>query len=260
MPRLRVQPALLLALFLASPLPGAAAGGPVELEVYAAASLRDVLQELAPALERATGVRPVFNFAGSSDLARQIVAADRADVFFSADEDWMDHVAAAGLVDSDSRRSPISNRLVVIVPAGSDLALRSVADLALPIVRRLALAQPDAVPAGKYAEAWLRAAGEWRAVAGKVIPTLDVRAALAAVGSGAVDAGVVYRTDAAVSSRVRVAFEVPERQSPRISYALAALSGRPHLALARRVVAWLAGPEAAAGFERYGFVVRSGGS
>jgi molybdate transport system substrate-binding protein len=257
-PRLRVLLAFLPALSVALPL-AAAATGPVELEVYAAASLRDVLEDLAPALEAATGARPVFNFAGSSDLARQIVAANRADVFFSADEAWMDHVAAAGLVDAASRRSPISNRLVVVVPVDSALAVRSAEDLARPEVRRLALAQPDAVPAGLYAEAWLRAKGAWRAVAGKVIPALDVRAALAAVGSGAVDAGIVYRTDAAISKRVKVAFEVPEREGPRISYALAALSDRPHLDLARRVVAWLAGPEAAAGFERYGFVVRSGG-
>ncbi len=258
MPRVRSLPALAVLLAGVVSSPGLApATGPVELQVDAAASLRDVLRELAPALESATGARPVFNFGGSSDLARQIVAANRADVFFSADEAWMDRVAAAGLVDPVSRRSPLSNRLVVVVPADSALEVHSAADLAPPRVRRLALAQPDAVPAGRYAKAWLEAQGEWSAVAGRVIPALDVRAALAAVGSGAVEAGVVYRTDAAISNRVRIAYEVPEGDGPRISYALAAMRDRPHLELARRVVAWLCGPEAGAAFERYGFVVRS---
>lgn len=229
---------------------------PVEIQLYAAASLRDVLQELAPALERATDTSVALNLGASSDLARQIVAANRADVYFSADEAWMDHVAEAGLVDEASRRSPLSNQLVIVVPADSGLEIRSAADLAAPAVRRLSLAQPETVPAGKYAKAWLRSRGQWTAVAERVVPALDVRAALAAVESGAVEAGVVYSTDAAISDRVRVAYEVPESEGPKISYALAALAERPHLDVARAVVAWLAGPEAAPIFERFGFVPR----
>ena len=159
----------------------AAVGSPVELQVYAAASLRDVLQELRPAVERATGVRLVFNLAGSNDLAHQIVAANKADVFFSADEAWMDRVAEAGLVDAESRRSPLSNRLVVVVAADSDLDIDSAEQLAGPAIRRLALANPDAVPAGRYAKAWLEGRGQWSALVPRVVPTLDVRAALAAV-------------------------------------------------------------------------------
>lgn len=250
---MRLVPVLVLGLL--APARPAGAAEPTELQVYAAASLRDVLAELAPALERATGARAVFNLGASSDLARQIVAAHRADLFFSADEAWMDHVAAAGLVDGGSRRAPLSNRLVVVVPAGSGLEIRSAADLAAPGVRRLALASPDTVPAGKYAKAWLASKGRWESVAERVIPALDVRAALAAVESGAVDAGIVYRTDAASSKRVRVALEVPAEEGPRITYALAALAGRPRLEVARAAVAWLSGPEAGAIYERHGFVV-----
>lgn len=253
---LRVALVVLAGLVLRAP--AGAAPEPVELQIDAAASLRDVLAELAPELERAVGARIVFNFAASSVLARQIVAADRADLFFSADREWMDFVAAAGLVDESSRCAPLGNRLVVIVPAGSALVLRSARDLGGPEVRRLALADPDAVPAGRYARAWLEAQGVWRAVAERVVPALDVRAALAAVASGGVDAGVVYRTDAAVSRRVRVAFEVPEAEGPEISYALAALAGRPQLAAARAAAAWLRGPQAAPVFERYGFVAGGG--
>lgn len=235
----------------------APAAEPVELTVYAASSLRDVLQELAPTVERATGTRLVFNLGASNDLARQIVAANKADLFFSADEAWMDRVAAAGLVDAGSRRAPLANRLVVVVPADSQLQISAARDLASPAIRRLALGNPEAVPAGRYARAWLESQGQWTAVAERVIPALDVRAALAAVESAAVDAGIVYRTDAAQSRRVRVAYLVPEGEGPRITYALAALAPRPHHEAARAVAAWLCGPEAAAVFERFGFLPRA---
>jgi molybdate transport system substrate-binding protein len=145
---------------------------------------------------------------------------------------------------------------VVVVPADSALRIAAPRDLAAPAIRRLALANPEAVPAGRYAKAWLESQGQWTAVAGRIVPALDVRAALAAVESGAVDAGVVYRTDAAASRRVRVAYLVPEGEGPRIVYALAALRSRPNLETARAAAAWLCGPEASAVFERFGFVVR----
>jgi molybdate transport system substrate-binding protein len=256
MPRAAVVATLVLG--LAAAARAAAGGEPPELQIYAAASLRDALEELSPALERATGARPVLNLGASSDLARQIVAANKADLFFSADPAWMDHVAAAGLVDADSRRAPLANRLAVVVPADSPVAIGSAADLARPGIRRLSLANPEVVPAGKYARAWLESRGAWREVEARVIPALDVRAALAAVAAGAADAGIVYRTDAAISQRVRVALEVPESEGPPITYALAALRDRPHLEVARAAVAWLCGPEAARVFERLGFVVRGG--
>src|SRR5882672_8104021 len=115
---------------------------PPEIMVYAATSLRDALQDLTPRCQEATGVRLVFNFGASSDLARQIVAGNKADIFFSADESWMDKVAAADLVDAGSRQSPLSNRLVVVVPKGSELAVGSAGDLAATAVKRLSLANP----------------------------------------------------------------------------------------------------------------------
>jgi len=257
MRRLARAVAFFLLLTIPGP-PGASAeerSHPAEVSFYAAASLRDVLQDLAPGCESSLGVRLVFNLGASNDLARQIIAAARADLFFSADEDWMDRVAAAGLVDAASRRSFLSNRLVVVGPADTPLRVTAPADLKQASVRRIALANPEAVPAGKYARAWLEKAGLWIPLSDRVVPTLDVRAALAAVESGAVDAGIVYRTDSAISKKVRVLYEVPATEGPRISYALAALKGPGDLGAARRVAAWLAGPEAAASFERYGFVV-----
>jgi molybdate transport system substrate-binding protein len=228
---------------------------PAEIVVYAAASLRDVLQHLAPACETSVGARLVFNFGASNDLARQIEAAGKADVFLSADEAWMDRVAKAGLVDAASRRSLLSNRLVVVGASDSALNIASASDLGSPAVRRVALANPEAVPAGKYAKAWLEKSGAWASVADRVVPFPDVRATLAAVESGGADAGIVYRTDAAISKRVKVLYEVPAAEGPRISYAVAAIQDRPQVDTARRLVTWLAGPEAGPVFERFGFVV-----
>ena len=233
----------------------AAAGPPTEVAVYAAASLKDALGAIAPICEGRTGTKMIFNFGASNDLARQIVAADKADVFLSADEGWMDKVAEAGLLDADSRRSLLSNRLVVVVRSDSTLSIASGADLGSDAVKRLALANPDAVPAGRYAKAWLVQAGIWDKVRERVVPATDVRAALAAVEAGAVDAGIVYLTDAAIAKMVKVAWTVPENEGPKISYPIAAMKNSPHHDLARRVVDCLEGREAHDLFERFGFVV-----
>lgn len=229
-----------------------------EINFYAAASLRDALRQLAPACEKAVGARLVFNFGASNDLARQIEAGNKADVFFSADESWMDHVQRAGLVDAESRRSLLSNRLVVVALKDTPLDVRSPRDLTGPEVRWISLANPDAAPAGKYAKAWLEKVGLWNGVNDRILPGLDVRAALAAVESGGAELGVVYRTDAAISKRVRVLYGVPDAEGPRISYPVAALRERPRLDVARRVVTWLSGPAATATFEQQGFIVRVG--
>ncbi len=227
-----------------------------EVMVYAAASLRDALQAIAPSCGAMAEEKVVFNFAASSELASQIMAADKADLFISADEGWMDKVAEKGQVDAASRRALLSNRLVVIAPLeGGLIKMTAVSDLAGPAVRRLSLANPESVPAGKYARDWLEKMGQWGAIKEKVVPALDVRAALAAVESEAVDAGVVYRTDAAISKKVRVLYEVPEGDGPAISYPAAALSGRPQHDAARRLLDCLAGAEATAMFKRFGFLV-----
>ena len=248
---------------LAAPATGAAsdkapaveAGARPELAVYAAASLRDVLGELKPGLEKASGATLVFNFAGSNDLARQILAADKADLFISADEGWMDKVAEAGLADKETRRALLSNRLVVIAPQESPLKIASAEDLAEPALARIAMADPESVPAGKYAKAWLEKKGLWSdAFKARILSTADVRAALAAVASGNVDAGVVYRTDAAISPKVKVLYEVPEGETPKISYPIAVMAHSAHAKAARTAAEYLGGAEARAVFERFGFI------
>ncbi len=220
--------------------------------VFAAASLSNALEEIA-ATHRAEAVQEVrFNLGASSDLARQIIAGASADVFFSADTAQMDAVEKAGLVTAADRTDLLSNVLVVIVPAESKLELLNSAGLVG--VERLALADPQAVPAGVYARKWLESIGLWAQVESHVIPTLNVRAALAAVESGNAEAGVVYKTDAATTKRARVAFEVPASEAPKIVYVVALLANARSDG-ARRFVEKLRSKDAARAFERAGFLV-----
>lgn len=246
--------ALLLTLaLLATPTRAATPEG--ELNVYAAASLTDALKEIATAYEADSGRHLVFNFAGSNILALQIQAGAPADVFFSADDARMDALAGQRLIDRESRVGLLSNTLVVIVNARNPAAIRTPADLAAPAVRRIALADPQSVPAGLYARAWLKSARLWAKVIDRVIPTENVRAALAAVASGNVDAGIVYRTDAGHSDRVKVALEIPKEAGPAISYPVAALARSPRLEAARRFVAYLRTEPALALFRKHGFLI-----
>jgi len=227
-----------------------------ELLVYAAASTRDALAALEAPYEREHAADLVFNFGSSGTLARQIVAAAKADVFLSADEAEMDAVERAGLVATGTRRPLLSNRLVVVEPVGRPSAFTEPFDAGqLAAVELLSLADVEAVPAGKYAKAWLEARGVWDAVRGRVLPALDVRGALAAVESGAAGAGIVYRTDVAHSTRARIVHEVPIDEGPAIAYPVAAIAGRPHEREAREFLRFLASDAARAAFEREGFVV-----
>ena len=228
-----------------------------DVMVFAAASLTDALREIAPAWEKATGHRIVFNFAGSNALVRQIRAGAPADLFLSADEAQMDLLEKAALVVPGTRRSVLSNALVVVVRADARLPLSSARDLAGKDVRRLALADPRAVPAGVYAKEWLEKAGVWAAVSPKVLPAENVRAALAAVESGDADAGIVYATDARSSKKVAVAFTAPPPQAPAIAYPFALLKDAPSPAAARALLEYLAGPRAREVFRKAGFLAPS---
>jgi len=182
----------------------------------------------------------------------------------------MDKVAAEKLIDESTRTSLLSNQLVVIEPADPKApkdAQKSIftspftADqLASPLVKRLSLANTDSVPAGRYAKAWLEKSGVWSTVEERVLPGTDVRAALAAVESGGAQAGIVYRTDAAISRKVRIAYSVPIAEGPKISYPLAVIKDRPRSADAKRFAEYLASEPASKVFEHYGFVMPSSGA
>jgi molybdate transport system substrate-binding protein len=227
-----------------------------ELTVFAAASLTESLQEIGAAYEKAGGPHVAFNFGASSTLARQIAEGAPADVFFSADEAKMDGLAHHGLVIADTRRSPLSNSLVFVVAADSSLRIASPRDLLGPKVRVVALAEPQSVPAGIYAKEYLRSVGVWSDMIDKVVPTENVRGALAAVEAGNADAAIVYKTDAAISSKVKVALEVAPADGPKISYPVAVLTHAPQLAEARRFIDYLTSAPALEVFRNHGFIVQ----
>ncbi len=246
----RVVAALLLALTVAAPRPVRAAE---ELLVFAAASLTNVLSDLATTFEKTTHDRITFSFAGSSDLARQIIAGAPADVFFSADVTQAERLVQAGALEKSALRELLTNTLVVVVAKDATTAITGAADLAK--LKRLALADPKAVPAGVYAKQWLEKAGTWKKTEPQVVPTTDVRAALAAVATGNADAAVVYETDAAIEPRVRIAYEVPAADGPRIVYVVAAVKTSHKIDEAQKLVDFLGSPAARPVFEEAGFGV-----
>jgi molybdate transport system substrate-binding protein len=223
-----------------------------EVAVYAAVSLSEALKEVAHGFESETGNKVVLNLGGSNDLARQIRAGAPADVFFSADKDQMDGLEAAGLVRPGDRVDLLSNVLVIVVPASSQAKVGEPKDLVA--IKHLALADPLAVPAGVYARKWLESLGLWERLKDHVVPTLNVRAALSAVESENVEAGIVYRTDAAISKRVKVAFEVSKEQGPQIAYPLAPLAGSKKPATIE-LVRYMVSAAARKVYAQHGFLV-----
>jgi molybdate transport system substrate-binding protein len=240
---------LLVLLLFALPLRAA------EVRVFAAASLTDVLTEIAQQYEQMSGDRIVFNFGASSILARQIERGAPADLFLSADEEKMNELARQRLIVPHTRASVLSNTLVIVVPRRDGKTLSHARQLAEPGIASLALAEPSSVPAGIYAKQYLEKLGIWTTVAPKVIPTDNVRAALAAVASGNADAAIVYKTDARISKEVRVAVEISRAEGARISYPFALLAEAEQPRAARRFLAYLRSQASLTLFARYGFDV-----
>lgn len=225
-----------------------------EITVFAAASLTNALGEIGAAHEKATGDKVIFNFAASNTLARQIEAGAPADVFFSADEAQMDALAKKNLIAKYTRKALLGNTLV-IVTAPDGPAIAKVADLGGPAIKRLSLGDPKAVPAGVYAKKHLEQIGLWEALQAKLVPAENVRAALAVVESGNAEAGIVYKTDAAISKNVKVALEIPAAEGPEIVCPVALVSESRHVAAAGKFLTRLAGKEAGAVFTKLGFTL-----
>jgi len=226
------------------------------VSVFAAASLTDSLKEIASAYEKQRGDKIVFNFGASSFLARQIEEGAPADIFFSADEAKMDGLEKKGLIVKETRKSRLSNSLVIVVAREKGASIGGPKDLATDKVKRLALAEPRTVPAGIYAKEYLQKQNLWTSIEAKVIPTENVRAALAAVEAGNADVGIVYKTDAAISKKVKVAYEVPASDSPAISYPMAAIKESKQFDAAKRFLVHLESDDAGRVFGRFGFIVR----
>ncbi|MGI9524366.1 MAG: molybdate ABC transporter substrate-binding protein [Hyphomicrobiaceae bacterium] len=270
--------ALILTLLVAiAPTTSAAAKG--EIVVFAAASLKDALDDVADAWTSLTGYKALISFAGSAKLARQIQYGAPADVFVSASTMWMDVLDGEGLIDRATRHNLLQNQLVLIAhvdraflfkpltspkspsPQGSSslqhttsLKIDNEFDLASRLgEEKLAMAMVDSVPAGIYGKAALEALGLWDAVTPKVAQTDNVRAALTLVARGETPAGIVYATDVATTDRVSVVGHFPADSHPPIVYPVALVAESANVALGRSFLSFLLSPEALALFEKRGF-------
>jgi molybdate transport system substrate-binding protein len=238
-------------------LPVAAVGQRADrVTVFAAASLTDALQEIGAAYGREKSTRVVFSFAASMTLARQIELSAGPDLFIAADTESMDYLDQRNRIAKASRLDLLANRLVLVAPANSNVALTIAPQMKLADSLRggrLAMANVDSVPAGRYGKAALTTLGVWTSVADKLAQGEDVRATLAYVARGEAPLGIVYATDARAEPRVRVVGAFPENTHPPIVYP-AALTSEANTNAAQ-FFAYLRGPQARAAFERAGFTV-----
>jgi molybdate transport system substrate-binding protein len=225
------------------------------LIVFAAASLKDALDQAVQSFERNTGNKVTVSYAASSALAKQIENGAPADLFISADTDWMDYLAKRKLVNPATRFNLVKNHLVLIAPINSVIQIKIAPNFPLAEKLgsgRLAMANPDYVPAGKYGRAALQTLGVWDSVKNRVAPAENVRAALVLVSRGEAQLGIVYRTDALAEGKVRIVAEFPANTYPPIIYqaALTASSTHPEAA---NLLAFVGSAAGRAIFQNYGF-------
>ncbi|MDR2863314.1 MAG: molybdate ABC transporter substrate-binding protein [Puniceicoccales bacterium] len=242
----------LLAFALAAVFATAPAASAAELLVFAAASLSDALKELAPGYTKATGDTLRFNLAASGALTRQIREGAPADVIISADELRVDQLENGGLLLSGTRQTVLANTLVIVVAAEKPAAVAKPADLAG--VRRVAFGDPATVPVGTYSKEYLSKLGLWDGLQAKSVYLDNVRAVLAAVEAGNADAGIVYKTDALISKKVKIAYEVALKDGPAITYPAAVIKASKSPDAAKKFALWLGSVEAQTVFAKYGFL------
>jgi molybdate transport system substrate-binding protein len=243
---------LLALLALALPLPAARADQPSVL-VFAAASLKNALDDAVAAYPAA---EVTVSYAASGPLARQIESGAPAGIFISADEDWMDELATKAAIEPESRFDLLGNKLVLIAPTDSKISFSFAQknDLVAALGDgRLAVGDPQSVPAGKYAQTALENLGFWAKLEPHLARAESVRAALALVDRGEAPLGIVYQTDAAADTGVRVLDRFPESSHKPVTYPAALVKGADPAA--RDFLAWLKTPKAAAFFEKQGFTV-----
>ena len=232
----------------------ACGGGGDELLVFAAASLRDVVTPLGEEFQSEHNIKVRFSFAGSVTLSQQLLRGAPGDLFIAAGADPMDRLDREGLLALDSRRVLLTNQLVLVAPTDTKDG-RATLDEALANSNRIALADPQLAPAGQYAREALQSLGLWDELKPKMVFGGDVRTSLAYVESGNADVGLVYQTDAMITSKVRVAQVVPAEFHSAIIYPVAVLERSDRKEAAVKFLAFLQQDAAAAQFHRHGFGV-----
>jgi molybdate transport system substrate-binding protein len=241
-----------------APLRAEPSNGPKPIIVFAAASLKNVLDAVGEGLKADGALTPIISLAASSALARQIEQGAPADVFMSADEDWMTYLESKDLVLPETRTIIASNTLVLIAPRDSPVRVNLTAGASLAEVLgegRLAVANVTSVPAGKYAKAALQTLGAWASVEGKLAQTDNVRAALMLVSRGEVPLGIVYGSDAKADANVRVVAAFPATSHPAIIYLGAVTKASASPRHAKSFLARLTSPDGRAAFAEQGFAV-----
>ena len=227
---------------------------PHSLRILAAASLTSLLPDIVQAFQSAAENAPVeFGFAASSILAKQIENGAEADIFFSANPQWVEYLSGKRLLKEQTRGHFLGNELVVVT-AQNQIIVRELSDLLYANIESVALADWTHVPAGTYAKQALTRAGLWERVQSKCIPSLDVRAALVYVERGDVDCGIVYRSDAAISHQVRIAAAIPEEFQPDIRYSVAQTMNSSH-PLAASFLRFLRSGTAQRIYKKHGFAL-----
>ncbi|WP_312952400.1 molybdate ABC transporter substrate-binding protein [Superficieibacter sp.] len=235
---------------------GHALADDAKVTVFAAASLTNAMQDIAAEYKKEKNVEVVSSFASSSTLARQIEAGAPADLFISADQKWMDYAVDKKAIDTASRETLLGNSLVVVAPKASKLGDVTI-DGKTQWTRlldggRLAVGDPDHVPAGIYAKEALQKLGAWDTLSPKLAPAEDVRGALALVERNEAPLGIVYGSDAVASKGVKVVGTFPEDSHQKVEYPLAIIDGHKN-ATVSAFYDYLKGPQASAIFKRYGF-------
>ncbi|EGO65006.1 molybdate ABC transporter substrate-binding protein [Acetonema longum] len=232
------------------------AAQPVELYVSAAASMKDALLEIQKQYEAENAnVKLIYNLAASGTLQKQIEQGAPVDLFVSAAPAQMNALEKQNLIQKESRKNLLENQLVLIAPEGSKAALTGYEDLTKDAVKKIAIGQPDVVPAGQYAKEALTKMNLWDKLQDKFVQAKDVRAVLTYVDTGNVDAGIVYRTDAAVASKIKIIAAAPAGTHAPIIYPAAVLANAKQPKAAGDFLTYLSGPEGKAVFEKYGFVM-----
>jgi molybdate transport system substrate-binding protein len=232
----------------------------LEVRLFAAASLEPALTELAKRYQKKTQAEVLLNCASSDALAEQLVSTGAADVFFPADERSMERVSSRHLIENGSRRPLLTNALVVIAAHGSALRIRAAQELSSSGFTHFVIADPDAVPQGRYARQWLQSISLerknlWDGLRAKMVFALDARAAISMVRADPLGLGIAYTSDLAMHPEVRAVFHIPESEQPKIVYPIALVAGRPHAQAARALFQYLISSEARDVYRRHGFGV-----
>ena len=226
---------------------------PIELSIFAAISLTDALGEIGTAFTAENGIKIYYNFAASTTLQRQLEKGATADIFISASPRQVVALETNGLIEAESRQDLLTNRLVLVSDDTEEISVKTLTNLAMPEISRIAIGHPNIVPAGTYAKEALTHFGLWETLHPKLVFGTDVRATLAYVTAGNADVAIVYKTDTTLTRHIKVLYQLPAEAYTPIIYPAVVMKDSPQKQLARRFMTYLHSMESGEIFEKHGF-------